>query len=110
MKTNIHTMEVFLKSTVFVFVAFAIASIEAFAAGHGGGAANLPACQAPVAACKQAKFVVGAHKPGDKEGADDGLWVDCIDAVADNKKQVPGLTQSAAEACRTAKKAMKQKH
>lgn len=73
--------------------------------GHGGGA--MGACAAPFQACKQAGFVVGAHHKGDAEGADKGLWVDCIDAAADGKKQIPGLTQAAAAACRSQHKANK---
>jgi hypothetical protein len=66
--------------------------------------ANAPECQVPFAACQAAGFKVGAHKKGDKEGSDNGLWVDCINAVADGKKQVPGVDVSAAQACRAAKK------
>jgi hypothetical protein len=68
---------------------------------------KIPECQAPFKACQAAGFKVGAHKKGDKEGADNGLWVDCIGAVADGKKQVPGVEQAAAQACRAAKKSEK---
>ena len=68
---------------------------------------KVPECQAPFAACQTAGFKVGAHKKGDKEGADNGLWVDCIDAVADGKKQVTGVDQTAAQACKAAMKAKK---
>jgi hypothetical protein len=66
---------------------------------------KIPECQAPFEACKAAGYKVGAHKKGDKEGADMGLWVDCIHAVADGKKQVPGVDPAAAQACKAAKKA-----
>lgn len=68
---------------------------------------DLPACQAPFAACKAAGYKVGAHHKGDKEGADMGLWRDCIDAVADGIKQVPGVDQAAAKACKEAKHEMR---
>ncbi len=68
-----------------------------------------PECTAPVAACKAAGFKVGAHKKGDKEGADMGLWVDCVDAVADGKKTVAGVETAAAQACKAAIKALKAK-
>jgi hypothetical protein len=73
---------------------------------HAAGT-KIPACQAPFAACQAAGYVVGAHKKGDKEGTDNGLWVDCIDAVADGKKQVNGVDKSAAQACKAAQKAKK---
>lgn len=89
-----------------VLVAVIGTSLATFAQ-HGGAA--IPACQAPFAACQAAGFKVGAHHKGDKEGADSGLWVDCIGAVADGKKQVPGVDPAAAQSCRAAHKAMKGK-
>ena len=87
------------------FVALTLFGLEVSATG--GGPANLPACEASVAACKAAGFVVGAHKKGDKEGEDKGLWVDCIAAAADKKKTIAGVDPTAAEACRKAAKEMK---
>ena len=66
-------------------------------------------CEAPVGACTTAGFKVGAHKKGDKEGADNGLWVDCINAVADGKKTVAGVDTAGAQACKAAMKAAKTK-
>ena len=74
---------------------------------YAQAAAKLPQCQAPFAACQAAGYKVGVHHKGDKEGADMGLWVDCIDAVADGKKQVSGVDQPSALACKTAVKTLK---
>ena len=70
---------------------------------------KIPACQAPFSACQAAGFKVGAHKKGDKEGADNGLWVDCIDGVADGKKQVSGVDPAEAQACKAAQHGQKHK-
>ena len=75
---------------------------------HAAGGPKIPECQAPFAACQAAGFKVGAHKKGDKEGTDNGLWVDCINAVADGKKQVAGVDQTAAQACKDKMKAQRQ--
>ncbi|MGZ3805509.1 MAG: hypothetical protein ACXVB4_14935 [Pseudobdellovibrionaceae bacterium] len=84
---------------------FVLASIAGAEANHPG--TKIQECEAPFAACQAAGYKVGAHKKGDKEGADMGLWVDCIHAVADGKKQVPGVDQAAAQACKAAHKARK---
>ncbi|MGZ3770578.1 MAG: hypothetical protein ACXVCP_13405, partial [Bdellovibrio sp.] len=72
---------------IFVSIIFALASTAGANPMNGGH--KLKECEAPFNACKAAGYKVGAHKKGDKEGADMGLWIDCIDAVADGKKQVP---------------------
>jgi hypothetical protein len=91
-------------------IAFVLSSsFGAFAKGKAEHKHMISECEAPVAACKAAGFVPGAHKKGDKEGADNGLWVDCINAVADGKKQVNGVDQAAAQACKAAHKEKKHK-
>ena len=94
-----------MKSITYTLISLFLISNIALAENLGGKSiTKIPECQAPFAACQAAGFKVGAHKKGDKEGTDNGLWVDCIDAVADGKKQVPGVDTSAAQACKTAKK------
>ena len=81
--------------------------------GHGGRhgpGRKIPQCEGPVEACRKAGFIPGAHKPGDAEGEDMGLWRDCIDAVADGKKTVAGVDPTAAKACQAAKRAQNGKH
>ncbi len=86
-----------------LIMSFSLVVGTSFAYAEGG----IPECKAPVAACQAAGYKAGAHKKGDKEGADMGLWVDCIHAVADGTKQVPGVDRTAAQACATAQKAKK---
>jgi hypothetical protein len=99
--------EVIMKFQLFVS---ALAAVFTMGLAHAEGkheGTKIPECEAPFKACQAAGFVVGAHKKGDKEGADNGLWVDCIGAVADGKKTVAGVDVAAAQACKNAKHAHK---
>ena len=91
-----------MKLRVLILAAFLLASPQTPAQIDVG--LTVPECRPVIAACSAAGYKVGAHKKGDKEGADTGVWVDCIDAVADGKKKVPGVDPIKARACKDAKK------
>lgn len=64
-------------------------------------------CQSVYAACQAAGYQPGAHQKGQKRGEGQGLWVDCVNAVAAGKKEVAGVELAAAQSCMAAKKAHK---
>ena len=98
-------------SSKFILFVAALASASAFGAPGGRmRPRDLPECQAPYASCIKAGFKVGVHKPGDPEGADNGLWVDCVGAAADKKKTIAGLDADSAAKCRDAAKALRQQN
>jgi hypothetical protein len=107
LKTN---KEIPMKFQLLVSAAVAMIAVS-FAHAEGGKheGTKVPECEAPFKACQAAGYIVGAHKKGDPEGADKGLWVDCIDAVADGKKTVSGVDMASAQACKNAKKAQHKK-
>ena len=65
-------------------------------------------CKPLVEACEKAGFKVGHHKGKGGEPGGEGVWIDCIGAVA-NSKTVQGVTFSKEEAdkCMAVKKESK---
>lgn len=99
-----------MKSLNFVLSTLVFAGTSISFANEKGEGPKIPECQGVFAACQAAGFKPGAHQKGQKMGEGQGLWVDCIGAVADGKKQIAGVDAGAAKACMAVKKQHRQEN
>ena len=101
------------KNQFFVLATFALSAV-AFAGKHDGS--DVPACKGVTDVCMAANVsatdsktgkAMHGYQPGEHARDGEGLWVDCVAALAHGKTVagVTGVTQAAAQACLQAERA-----